>query len=50
MLCHKAYGILVPRPGIEPMPPALEEWSHNQWTNKEVPICPNSLEKKKIAC
>ena len=22
--CHAAYGMLVPRPGIEPMPPAME--------------------------
>ena len=44
-----AYGILVPRPGIEPTPPALEEWSLNHWTNKEVSICPSAL-KKKICC
>ena len=26
---HTACGILVPRPGIEPAPPALEAWSLN---------------------
>ena len=29
--------ILVPRPGIEPMPPALEARSHNPWATREVP-------------
>ena len=37
--CCTAYGILIPRPGIEPMPPALEAWSLNHWTTREVPIC-----------
>ena len=32
-----ACGILVPRPGIEPAPPALEAWSLNHWTAREVP-------------
>ena len=32
-----ACGILVPRPGIEPAPPALEVWSLNHWTAREVP-------------
>ena len=31
-----ACGILVPRPGIEPKPPALEVWSLNHWTAREV--------------
>ena len=30
------YGILVPSPGIEPRPPALEVWSFNHSTSKEV--------------
>ena len=30
-------GILVPRPGIEPLPLALEAWSLNRWTTREVP-------------
>ena len=29
--------ILVPQPGIEPMPPAVEAWSLNHWTAREVP-------------
>ena len=33
-----ACGILVPRPGIEPSPPALEAQSVNHWTAREVPI------------
>ena len=30
-------GILVPLPGIEPSPSALEVWSLNHWTMKEGP-------------
>ena len=30
-------GILVPRPGIKPMPPALGARSLNHWTAREVP-------------
>ena len=29
-------GILVPPPGIEPTPPAVEAWSLNHWTAREV--------------
>ena len=29
-------GILVPQPGMEPVPPAVEVWSLNHWT-REVP-------------
>ena len=32
-----ACGILVPQPGIEPMPPALEAQSLNHWSAREVP-------------
>ena len=32
-----AYRILVPRPGIEPAPPAVEARSLNHWTAREVP-------------
>ena len=35
---HAACGILVPRPGIEPVLPAVEVWSPNYWTVREVPI------------
>ena len=31
-----AYGILVPRPWIEPLPPVVEAWSLNHWTSREV--------------
>ena len=33
-----ACGILVPRPGIKPIPPALGAWSPNHWTTREVPM------------
>ena len=33
---HVACGILVPQPGIEPGPPALEDRSLNHWTTREV--------------
>ena len=32
-----AYRILVPRPGIEPGPPAVEAWSPNHLTTREFP-------------
>ena len=35
-LC-RACGILVPRPGVEPVPPAAEAWSLNHWTVREGP-------------
>ena len=35
-------GILVPRSGIEPTPPALEVRSLNHWTAREVPILFNT--------
>ena len=31
-----ACRILVPGPGIEPTPPAVEAWSLNSWTTREV--------------
>ena len=34
----RACGILVPWPGIEPASPALEAWSLNHWTAREVPV------------
>ena len=30
-------GILVPQPEIEPVPPALGQWSLNHWTTREIP-------------
>ena len=32
-----ACGILVPQPGIKPVPPAVEVQSPNHWTTREVP-------------
>ena len=32
-----ACGVLVPRPGIEPVPPALGARSLNHWTARQVP-------------
>ena len=34
---HTAYGILVPWPGFEPVPPTVEAQSLNHWTTREVP-------------
>ena len=42
-LCHTACGILVHRPGIEPVPLAVEAWCLNHWTTREVPILPSFL-------
>ena len=33
-----AWGILVPRQGIEAVPPAVEVQSLNHWTTREVPV------------
>ena len=33
-----ACGLLVPQTGIKPVPPAVEVWSLNHWTAREVPI------------
>ena len=33
-----AHGILVPKPGLEPKPAALEAQSLNLWTTREVPV------------
>ena len=34
---HVAYRVLVPQPGMEPMPLAVEAWSANHWTTREFP-------------
>ena len=34
---HKACSILVPRPGTEPMLPAVETQNLNHWIIKDVP-------------
>ena len=35
--CHAVCEILVPRPGIEPAPPAVGVQVFNHWTTREVP-------------
>ena len=35
LLHHKACGILVPQPGIEPKTLEEEVWSPNQWITRE---------------
>ena len=35
--CCAAYGILVPQPELKPLFPALEAWSLNYWTIREIP-------------
>ena len=37
-LCRAAREILVPRPGIKPMPPALGVQSLTHCTSREVPL------------
>ena len=34
--CPAACGILVPPPGIEPVPPPVEAWNLNHWSVREV--------------
>ena len=43
-----AYRILIPQPGIEPAPPALEARSLNHWTAREVPDWTLFLKKPAI--
>ena len=33
-----ACGILVPPPGVKPVPPSVRAWNLNNWTTREVPI------------
>ena len=35
---HVGYGILVPRPGIEPAPPAVEARTLKHWGSPQEPI------------
>ena len=37
LFCHIGYGVLVPWPGIETVPPAVGTQSLNYWTTREVP-------------
>ena len=43
-----AGGILVPQPGIELPPPAVEAWSPNHWTAREVPQNTILIRNKKL--
>ena len=36
-LHHTVFGILVPQPGIEPRPLAVEAWNPNHWATRELP-------------
>ena len=36
-LCCTACGVLVPWPGIEPVPHAVEAWSPDHWATSELP-------------
>ena len=36
--CSEACGILVPRPGFEPVPSSVKALSPNHWTAKEFPM------------
>ena len=44
------HGILVPQPGMEPMPPAVEVWSLNHWTFREVLFFFSSLNALSVQC
>ena len=43
---YVACGILVPGPGIEPVPPTVEAQSLNHWTTREVPYPHFIVEEK----
>ena len=36
-LCDEVCGVLVSQLGMELVPPAVEAWSPNHWTTREVP-------------
>ena len=44
----RACWILVPQPGIKPMPPAVEAWSLNHWTVPHCHSCHNEMNQKKF--
>ena len=44
-LCHVACGMLVPWPGVEPMPPAFEAWCHNYCMAREILVLGFGLSK-----
>ena len=48
-LCCMACRILIPYPGIKPMPPEVEAWSLNHWPTREFPGAV-SLEGAAVNC
>ena len=48
--CHATCRILVPRPGIEPLLPALGAWTLNHWAAREVPQCTTSKMPYTMPC
>ena len=48
--CYSTHGILVPQPGMEPMPPAVEAWSLNHWTFREVLFFFSNLNALSLQC
>ena len=44
------FGILVPQPGIEPGPLAVDALSLNYWTAREFPACALLITSLLIAC
>ena len=50
--CHMACGILVPRPGIEPMPPAMEALGGWQFSRSVVSnsLWPHGLQPIRLLC
>ena len=47
-MAYRALGILISCPGIEPIPPAVEGWSLNHWTAREV-LVTGKFKKKLIS-
>ena len=41
-------GVLVPRPRMEPGPPAVEAWSPNRWSARDVPEASRSNGLRKV--
>ena len=47
-LCYSSCGILVPQPGMEPTPSAVEAWSLNCWTNHQGSPRNDSLRSEEV--
>ena len=52
--CCEACGILVPQPGIKPLPPAVEPLSPNCWTARDIPehafMCMRKFQLRRRGC